>query len=166
MYKQFLNKPRALFIQRKKFCRDKTLEMFGPHLTLDLSECNRRKLSDLSHIYGLLDELPDVIGMHKITVPYTFIYKPQENPSEWGVSGFVIIAESHISIHTFPARGHAFVDIFSCKQFDIHKAVDYVVASLDAVRADKKLSGRGREYPREVEAAREIVARSRPTLSQ
>src|SRR6266699_2854391 len=50
--------------------------MFGPHLTLDLSECDPRKLSDLSHIYDLLDELPDVIGMHKITPPYTFIYRP------------------------------------------------------------------------------------------
>src|SRR6266699_3114995 len=127
--------------------------MFGPHLTLDLSECDRRKLSDLSHIYDLLDELPDVIGMHKITPPYTFIYRPGDNPSEWGVSGFVIIAESHISIHTFPDRNSAFVDIFSCKQFDTHKA-------------DKKLSGRGKEYPRQVEAAREIVIRSRPSLKQ
>ncbi len=146
----------------KNFSREKTLEMFGPHLTLDLSECNARKLSDLSHIYRLLDELPDVIGMHKITAPYTFIYKPTSNPAEWGVSGFVIIAESHISIHTFPDRGHAFIDIFSCKQFEINKAVDYIVASLEAGHADKRLSGRGREYPREVEAARQIVARSRP----
>ena len=138
--------------------------MFGPHLTLDLSECNPQKLSDLSYIYNLLDELPDVISMHKITVPYTFIYRPRETPSEWGVSGFVIIAESHISIHTFPDRGAAFVDIFSCKQFDIHKAMNYVVSSLEAGRADKKLSGRGREYPREVMAAREIVARARPTV--
>jgi len=138
--------------------------MFGPHLTLDLSECDPRKLSDLSQIYDLLDELPDVIGMHKITPPYTFIYRPSENPSEWGVSGFVIIAESHISIHTFPDRNAAFVDIFSCKQFDINKAVDYIVAKLDAHKADKKLSGRGKEYPRQVEAAREIVMRTRPTL--
>src|SRR6266581_1939936 len=126
--------------------------MFGPHLTLDLSECDRRKLSDLSHIYDLLDELPDVIGMHKITPPYTFIYRPGDNPSEWGVSGFVIIAESHISIHTFPDRNSAFVDFF--------------VAKLDAHKADKKLSGRGKEYPRQVEAAREIVIRSRPSLKQ
>ena len=70
--------------------------MFGPHLTLDLSECNPEKLSDLSYIYDLLDELPDVIHMHKITAPYVFVYKPNENPTEWGISGFVIIAESHI----------------------------------------------------------------------
>ncbi len=138
--------------------------MFGPHLTLDLSECNPRKLSDLSYIYNLLDELPDVIDMHKITPPYVFVYKPSHNPSEWGVSGFVIIAESHISIHTFPDRASAFVDIFSCKQFDLHKAMNYVVSSLEARRADKRLSGRGKEYPREIVAAREIVARSRPTL--
>ncbi len=138
--------------------------MFGPHLTLDLSECDPRKLSDLSQIYDLLDELPDVIGMHKISPPYTFFYRPTENPAEWGVSGFVIIAESHISIHTFPDRNSAFVDVFSCKQFDIHKAVNYIVAKLDAHKADKKLSGRGKEYPRQFEAAREIVLRSRPAL--
>ncbi len=138
--------------------------MFGPHLTLDLSECNPRKLSDLSYIYNLLDELPDVIEMHKITPPYAFVYRPTHNPSEWGISGFVIIAESHVSIHTFPDNGHAFVDIFSCKQFDLHKAMNYVVSSLEARRADKKISGRGKEYPREIESAREIVARSRPTL--
>jgi len=79
-----------------------TPEMFGPHLTLDLSECNPERLSDLSYIYDLLDELPDVIDMHKITAPYVFVYKPKGNPTEWGISGFVIIAESHISIHTFP----------------------------------------------------------------
>src|SRR2546426_6345138 len=140
--------------------------MFGPHLTLVLSDCNPSKLFDLSFVYGLLDELPDVIAMHKITAPYAFIYRPHDNPEEWGISGFVIIAESHISIHTFPDRNAAFVDIFSCKQFDLHKAVDYIVAKLDAHKADKKLSGRGKEYPRQVEAAREIVIRSRPGLKQ
>jgi len=141
-----------------------TPEMFGPHLTLDLSECNPEKLSDLSYIYNLLDELPDVIDMHKITAPYVFVYKPKGNPTEWGISGFVIIAESHISIHTFPDNKHAFMDIFSCKQFDIHTAVNYITSKLEAQKADKRLSGRGKEYPRQVIAAREIVARSRPTL--
>ncbi len=102
--------------------------------------------------------------MHKITAPYTFIYRPHDNPTEWGISGFVIIAESHVSIHTFPDRGHAFVDIFSCKQFDLNKAMNYVVSNLEARRADKKLSARGKEYPREVMDARQIVARSRPVL--
>ena len=139
--------------------------MFGPHLTLDLSECNLRKLSDLSHVYSMLDELPDLISMHKISPPYAFVYKPKDKPEEWGVSGFVIIAESHISIHTFPDKGHAFIDIFSCKQFDIHRAIAYLTTKFDAGHADKRLSGRGKEYPREVEAAREIVARSRVSIA-
>ncbi len=129
-----------------------------------MSECNSGKLSDLSYIYNILDELPGVISMHKITAPYTFIYRPRENPEEWGISGFVIIAESHISIHTFPDRNAAFVDIFSCKQFDLNKAINYVASALEARKADKKLSARGKEYPRDVMNAREIVASSRPTL--
>jgi len=113
----------------------------------------------------MLDELPDLISMHKISPPYAFVYKPKDKPEEWGVSGFVIIAESHISIHTFPDKGHAFIDIFSCKQFDIHKAIAYLITKFDAGHADKRLSGRGKEYPREIEAAREIVARSRVAIS-
>src|SRR5438309_11924440 len=96
--------------------------MFGPHLTLDLSECDRRKLSDLSHIYHLLDELPDVIGMHKITPPYTFIYRPGDNPSEWGDSGFVLIAECYICIHTFPDRNIALGDLFVSNHFHFYNA--------------------------------------------
>src|SRR5207244_11746427 len=104
--------------------------MFGPHLTLDLSECDPRKLSDLSHIYDLLDELPDVIGMHKITPPYTFIYRPSDNPSEWGVSGFVIIAESHISIHTLTHRHSSLLHLYSYKQLNIQKPDDTTVATM------------------------------------
>src|SRR6266849_4857216 len=58
--KQFLNTPRALLAIHPKNIREKeksTPEMFGPRLTLDLSECNPEKISDLSYIYDLLDEL-------------------------------------------------------------------------------------------------------------
>src|SRR5438093_13531877 len=134
--------------------------MFGPHLTLDLSECDLRKLSDHANVYSMLDALPDLISMHKISPPYAFVYKPKDKPEEWGVSGFVMISESHISIHTFPDKGHAFIDIFSCKQFDIHKAIAYLTRKFDSGHADKRLPGRGKDYPPVVEAERNIVTRS------
>ena len=39
------------------------------------------------------------------------------------MSGFVIIAESHISVHTFPDRGYLNIDIFSCKDFDAESSL-------------------------------------------
>lgn len=43
---------------------------------------------------------------------------------EMGVSGVVVLAESHISIHTWPERGYAAVDIFMCGDCDPYKSVD------------------------------------------
>lgn len=47
---------------------------FGPHLTLDLNKCNKNKLSDCNLVFNLLNELPEKIGMTKITQPYVFPY--------------------------------------------------------------------------------------------
>ena len=54
-------------------------------------------------------DLPD--GDSKIMPPYVFRYHG-EVPEDWGVSGVVLIAESHISIHTFPDKGYLSLDIF------------------------------------------------------
>jgi S-adenosylmethionine decarboxylase len=65
----------------------------------------------------VLDEFPSLIGMTKISPPHVYNYVG-DVAEDWGVSGFVVIAESHISIHTFPDRQYLNIDIFSCKEFD------------------------------------------------
>ena len=57
--------------------------------------------------------------------PQVYTYRGQ-TPGDWGVSGFVLIAESHISIHTFPDRGYVNIDIFSCKEFDADASLEDV----------------------------------------
>lgn len=88
------------------------------HLTLDAIGCkNTDALRDLSFLYDLLDELPGRIGMLLIMPP--ILRKWLKPPDlENGVSGFVLIAESHISIHTFPEKQRFYFDCFSCKEFD------------------------------------------------
>ena len=63
--------------------------------------------------------------MTKITPPAVYTYHGP-TPEDWGVSGFVIIAESHISVHTFPDRGYVNIDVFSCKEFDTDDAMAQV----------------------------------------
>lgn len=70
-----------------------------------------------------LNELPGVINMHVLSKPKVARGIP-ENP---GLSGFVIIDYSHISIHTFTAKDEALVDIFSCKPYEQEDAVNAVV---------------------------------------
>src|SRR2546423_1350398 len=75
---------------------------FGPHLVFDGLGCPRMRLNDLDHLYSLLHRLPDEIGMTRIMPPYVFRHTIGDAE---GLSGFVLIAESHISLHTFPAQG-------------------------------------------------------------
>ena len=135
---------------------------FGPHLTLDLSSCDKEILADREKIHSMLDRLPTMIGMHKISDP-NVVYYPGKPGSfdKGGVSGFVLIAESHITIHTFVEQAHAFVDIFSCKPFDLKKTEEFFVDNLKAEKVHKNLFDRGIEFPRNVGLVKEIVAKER-----
>lgn len=131
--------------------------MFGPHLTLDLYECKKEKLNDVDLIFKLLDELPEFLGLTKLSTPIVNYYT---HPTP-GISGFVIISESHISIHTFAEEQFASIDILSCKKFDIKKATDYLVKTFEAKRVEKNLLMRGRHYPIEIRKAIQLVLKQR-----
>ena len=67
--------------------------------------------------------------MTKIIQPYVFRYHGVV-PEDWGVTGMVIIAESHISIHTFPDHKRFHMDVFSCKPFDSDAALRIIDGAL------------------------------------
>ena len=140
---------------------------FGPQLVLDLHGCNPKKLKDEVFIRRLLNELPDHIHMTKIHDPHVIYYPGQEDSfDKGGVSGFVLIAESHIAIHTFVDQGHAFVDIFSCKDFDMVKAEQYLVEQLEAKNVEKQVFSRGREFPKEVKVVTPIIKNDRKAVEK
>ncbi|MBI2170939.1 MAG: S-adenosylmethionine decarboxylase [Chloroflexi bacterium] len=92
------------------------------HLVIDGYGAEEALLANPDALYQFLDEYPDAIGMTKITPPHVYVYAGQ-NPQDVGLSGFVIIAESHISVHTFPKRQYVNIDVFSCKEFDTQRAL-------------------------------------------
>ncbi|HEY7295818.1 MAG TPA: S-adenosylmethionine decarboxylase, partial [Dehalococcoidia bacterium] len=71
------------------------------HLVIDGFVDDPTRISAVEPIFDLLNSLPDQIDMTKIIQPYVFRYHGVV-PEDWGITGVVIIAESHISIHTFP----------------------------------------------------------------
>jgi S-adenosylmethionine decarboxylase len=141
--------------------------MFGPHLLLDCYGCDKKRLKDLGFVIKFLDGLVDLIGMHKIAPPHAFYYPGKPGSfDKGGVSGIVIITESHISIHTFPhPNGYVNIDIFSCKEFDINSAIAFTVKAFKAKKFDKKLLMRGREFPKNVPKAVAIVRSQRQKLA-
>jgi S-adenosylmethionine decarboxylase len=92
------------------------------HLIIDGYGGDPQKMQDVEFIYKMLDSYPSKIGMTKISTPHVSKYVGSK-PEDWGVSGFVLIAESHISIHTFPERFYINIDVFSCKEFDAEQAI-------------------------------------------
>lgn len=95
------------------------------HLVIDGHDVNPEILQNQSLISKFLEELPSKIGMAKLMNPQVNRYEGT-NSQDWGISGFVIIAESHISVHTFPERKYINIDVFSCKNFDVEKTISQV----------------------------------------
>ena len=122
------------------------------HVTIDGYGGSHERLSNEELVHAMLDRLPGQIGMTKIAPPSVCKYVGS-NPLDWGVSGFVLIAESHISIHTFPERGYVWVDIFSCKAFDAEPAIVDFEKEFCLTQVATRVLERGLEYPHEVAAA-------------
>lgn len=127
---------------------------FGPHLVFDGHGCPRTRLDDVGQLYHLLHRLPDDIGMTRIMPPYVF--RHATGVSE-GVSGFVLIAESHISLHTFPAQGFVRADVFSCMPFDVERVLAALRRAFTPRRAEWQLVDRGREFPKSLGGSRAAV---------
>jgi len=104
------------------------LNALGRHLLLELFDCDSDAINNLEAVKGALVEAAK--RAHATIVDVVF---HEFNP--FGVSGVVVIAESHLSIHTWPEYRYAAVDIFSCG--DILKpevAANYLVEHFGAER--------------------------------
>ena len=95
------------------------------HLIVDGYGGDTGKMWDIELVRNFLSEYPSTLGMTKLSGPQMVTYNGP-NAEDNGVSGMVIIAESHISIHTFPNRSYVNVDVFSCKTFDDQRVLEDV----------------------------------------
>jgi S-adenosylmethionine decarboxylase len=95
------------------------------HVIIDGYGGDPDQLADENVVRVILDEVPGMMGMTKITQPHVLRYTGSK-PEDWGVSGYVMIAESHISMHTFPERRLIWADVFSCKDFDARPVLDEI----------------------------------------
>jgi S-adenosylmethionine decarboxylase len=134
------------------------------HLTIDGFGGNQELLSSESLVHSLLDTYPAEINMTKISEPYVLQYTG-DKPEDWGVTGFVIIAESHISVHTFPDRGYVWVDVFSCKEFEADGAVDRIVETFGLTHVTTRIHDRGLEFPHAVNEATPVAMLERRSVT-
>jgi S-adenosylmethionine decarboxylase len=132
------------------------MQGFGPHLMLDCRGCNLEKIGDVAYVFDVLNTLPEKIGMTKITQPYVFPYSGLV-PEDKGVTGVVIIAESHLSFHSFTEKDYFFFDLFSCKPFEVEAAKRFILEAFDVQHVETHYVERGLDFPRS-EALSAVVA--------
>ncbi len=94
------------------------------HLMLELYGCSREVLTDEPLIQRVLDEYPGHVDMEKVSPVHLYDIETS-NPLDAGLSGFVVIAQSHISLHAWPEYGEVDIDICSCKQFSREDAIAF-----------------------------------------
>jgi len=109
----------------------------GQHSLFDLHDCDAGKLADREVVrVAMLEAVRHSGGTIVAEVFHQF--------SPHGVSGVVVIAESHLTIHTWPERNFAAVDLFTCSATLDHGKVERLVAAaLGAARVESKSLPRG-----------------------
>jgi S-adenosylmethionine decarboxylase len=112
------------------------MKFAGTHLLVDLWEATN--LGDPAVIDRALCEAALAAGA---TILHSHFHHFSPNG---GVSGVVVLAESHISIHTWPERNFAAVDIFMCGACDPHLAIPVLQRTFNAARVELDEQRRGR----------------------
>ncbi|WP_414045787.1 adenosylmethionine decarboxylase [Macrococcus equi] len=113
------------------------LTTLGRHVLIEYYNCDKEILKDHDAIERIMNEAAVVSGATIVeSCFHTF------NP--YGVSGAVIISESHLAIHTWPEYGYASVDVFTCgDSVNPWKAEEFLQTKLKAELSDSFEMGRG-----------------------
>lgn len=109
----------------------------GTQLLIDLYGCQRCLLDDRKAVEKALVEAARAA---KATVVETVLHRfsPQ------GVSGVIVIAESHLAVHTWPEHGYAALDVFTCSDtLDPERIVQELRRAFSALRCESRMVMRG-----------------------
>lgn len=112
---------------------DKSL---GIHILVEYYNCNKEILKNVEIIE---QSMLIAAKESKATIVESVFH--QFNP--WGVSGAVIIAESHLTIHTWPEHAYAAVDLFTCGDIDYEAGLNTLKVFLESKRCEVKKMFRG-----------------------
>ncbi|MGD7044198.1 adenosylmethionine decarboxylase [Jeotgalibacillus proteolyticus] len=101
------------------------METMGRHVISELWGCDFEKLNSMELIEQVFVDAALKTGAEVREVAF-HKFAPQ------GVSGVVIISESHLTIHSFPEHGYASIDVYTCGDLDPTIAADHIAKSLNA----------------------------------
>lgn len=117
------------------------MKALGRHIIAELSQCNSEVLASLHRVQEHMVEAARQANAQVREIAF-HKFSPE------GISGVVVIAESHLSIHTWPEYAYAAVDIYTCGDTtDPGRACEYLAQAFEAKRVTQTVVERGVETP-------------------
>lgn len=112
---------------------DESYDFYGRHFIASYKECNKEALLDKDMLKKKLEEAVVASGATILSSSY------EEFPGG-GITLFIVLSESHASIHTYPEHASCFVDLFTCGSRCQHEPFDAVLINyLEPQKLDKEL---------------------------
>lgn len=108
----------------------------GTHVLLELKGCPEELLRIPADSERIL--LAAAEAMQATVIEHRFhAFAPH------GVSGVIVIAESHLTVHTWPEHGYAAIDVFSCGDLDLAAGIDVLKKGYHAKSSEERVVLRG-----------------------
>jgi S-adenosylmethionine decarboxylase len=121
---------------------------FGEHITIDGYGGSPDLLDDQALVMRALQQLLEMLDMHALAPPQVFFAASNDHKDPGGWSGYIIIQESHISIHTFPKRKFVSADVYTCKNgLDQDLIECFFIETFKLEKVEKHFIKRGTQYP-------------------
>ncbi|GLR16622.1 adenosylmethionine decarboxylase [Portibacter lacus] len=113
------------------------MRFLGKQYMVELKGCNAKLLDDPEFIGTAMREAA-------LKANATIVQQFFHQFSPFGVSGTIVIAESHINIHTWPEHAYAAIDMFTCSDTLIaENAIEYLKEALEAKECTTSMMNRG-----------------------
>jgi S-adenosylmethionine decarboxylase len=123
--------------------RSTTVPTIGSHWILEMYDCPPAVIDDLEHVRLALRDAAKA-ARSTLLHEAAHAFEPQ------GVTALGLLAESHISVHTWPELGYAAADVFTCGEQATPKAAcEHLATALQAGRYELRLIERGMATPLE-----------------
>jgi len=98
----------------------------GKHLLVEVVAKNNRGFKDKRFIKRLFREIIEVAEMKAVSPTLIYQFPPRQSKLKSGLTAFCVLAESHLSIHTWPENNYFALDLFSCRDFNEKKVISLI----------------------------------------
>ncbi len=116
---------------------------YGKHLLVEVKTKNPKVLSNQNFIKGVLKKIIRAVKLKAVSPIFVYKFPQKTKNTASGLTAFSIVAESHLSIHTWPENNYFAFDLFSCKDFKEKEILKIIKKSFPIEKIHYQVINRG-----------------------